>query len=189
MAKKRYTIASIFPEESVLGRASRDIRETLRTNNISFKRPKLGDHVTYVAPFHLEEGVARWIAKSLHIGNVFASESDHCLAKIDSCGFLGEKGEAFALMVETTRDFRRMVDYLRTSIPYGDWVYPPDRFALNAHATIAEAADSMSSFKNEIEEIGTSTFSQIVPFGTLVRFDPPKIYEKQEDGKWAPVHF
>lgn len=189
MGKKRYTIASIFPEASVLGRASRDIRETLRANNVSFKQPNLGDHVTYVAPFLLEESTACWLAKGLHIGNVFASESDHCLAEIDSCSFLGENNEAFVILLKTTRDFRRMVEYLRTSIPYGDWVYPPDRFSLYAHATIAEAAGNKFSFKKEVETIDESTLNRVVPFGTMVRFDPPKVYEKKDNGKWAPVHF
>lgn len=189
MEKKCYTIASTFPELSVLGKTSRDLREALSDNKISFKRPGLGDHVTYAAPFFMKEDNANWLAKGLHIANVFASKSDHCLAEIDSCSFLGESNEAFVILLKTTWDFRRMVEYLRASIPYEDWVYPPDRFSLYAHATIAEAAGNKFSFKKEVETIDESTLSRIILLGIMVRFDPPKVYEKKDSGKWAPVHF
>jgi len=185
MKQNIYAIASQIPEESGLYRAMQETTRVLLEKNIPIQRPKLGWHITFIPPFEATKDEACWLAAGLEVCHTFFSHVDaKGLMRGKSFGFFSGKKDALVIRMSSNKAIRDLVARFRSQIPkQTNWVYPPESYIANFHATIGEAEHLGQAVLSKGGESKLFGHINIVHPALL---ESPLLYEKEESG-WHPV--
>jgi hypothetical protein len=181
-----YSVASLIPEDSPLGKMLQAMREKLSRGGIPFKEPKMGDHITYLPPFYAPTDFAEGFTKGVRFCRLFQSSAVGI--EVAGCRYLDHDKRACALLLDPSKLVREVVEDLRISIRKEWWKYAPDKFTLLMHATAAESVDE--SFYDAIMRLPEADRPESVVSRISVPFPAILLHEKDTvTGNWAPVHF
>jgi hypothetical protein len=167
------------------------MREKMDGEGIVFQSPKMGDHITFISPFRASELEIQWLAAGLSFCKAFHNaDVPRCVATSERLHFFrNEDVDALVVRITVNQQLRDIVEQWRSKLPKtNEWVYPPDSYLFNAHATVAEG----KKLFNHIAGLGGAekAFKEIAAMNKIVvPIDYPIIWEKTANRQWKPVHF
>lgn len=185
MKQSTFCVASSIREEGALAKVMASAQKRLRQANISFTEPKLGKHITFAPPFKAVELEMHWLIAGLECAHTF-----HCsngVPKMAKGGgldfFIGEKTDALIVQVIAGEKIKDFAERFRSNIPkHTKWVYPPETYLVNFHATIGEGEDLRKAIN---DHGGIKEIFKGLNFQQPIQLEPPKVFQK-EDGLWRP---
>lgn len=179
-----FCIVSPIREGGALATSMTEAEKRLTKAGIPFSRPKIGRHITFVPPFKASELEMRWLAAGLESAQTFYSEQgEQRMVQGTSVDFFEGEPEALVIRLGTHDSLKNFVERFRSKIPeHTEWLYPPENYLVNFHATIAEADDLSQSIE---KEGGVPTLFRGIKFNQPAPLQPPLLFEKLQ-GSWRP---
>ena len=142
MKQHTYVLACPVRETSPLGVTLASLQVLLTRVGIACSRPRIGYHVTCATPFLQTDDMIRSVALGIEFASGEYDKSKWASGALNKGldFFVGEASDALVLRLEASREIRDLVERLRSKLgETTDWVYPPESYHVNFHATIGEA--------------------------------------------------
>ncbi len=185
MKQHTYAVASPVPEEGNLFESMCAIENILVGKGISFERPKLGRHITFIPPFLATEEETAWLAAGLEVCHTFFFPGDNTtLMSGNKLDFFRNQKDALIIRLRADKPIRALVERFRAWIPKKtEWLYQPESYQVNFHATVGEGK---GLYQEIVKHGGTANLFKGINIVQPVTLEAPLLYKKGEEG-WYPV--